>query len=229
MADVHRFLQDVRDHRMAIEHDNGVFRSVLFTRPSSSVYHFRLVTWPGSLAISGDCGSYTFTRTHDMFRFFRNSEDGSSAPLRINPDYWAQKLEAVDRAGGKDDFDQAAFAEHVVRNFREARFDGFRPGAKMQVWRDVREDLLSVDFSTPSEAISAALEFTVPDYLREPAYGVRGSWSPFEEAWDWNVSKRSFRLLWCMWAIVWGIKRYDQHIAGRNQAAHDRAVLRGAA
>ncbi len=60
MASQSRFLFDVREHQMTIELDQGVHRSILFKRPRSSSYHFRLVTWPGHLAISGDCESFTF-------------------------------------------------------------------------------------------------------------------------------------------------------------------------
>ena len=96
MADQSRFLRDVRDHKMIIELDQGVHRSIRFGRPGSSAYHFRLNTWPGHLAISGDMGSYVFSRTADMFEFFRDS----AMTGRINPGYWHEKADAVDRNGG---------------------------------------------------------------------------------------------------------------------------------
>lgn len=92
-----RALKAFAGHVMTIEHDEGVFRSIRFGRPGSSAYHFRLVTWPGHLAISGDIADYIFARTHDMFEFFGKGDgpdDWAQMPLEINPHYWAQKCTA---------------------------------------------------------------------------------------------------------------------------------------
>lgn len=102
MADQNRFLFDVRDHVMTIELDQGVHRSILFKQPRSSAYHFRLITWPGHLAISGDCEDFIFARLRDMFEFFRYAGPAYERDDRINEGYWAEKLTAIGgRCGGE--------------------------------------------------------------------------------------------------------------------------------
>jgi hypothetical protein len=60
-------------------------------RSTTSAYWFDLITWPGALTVNGDCGTFTLGRTDDMFGFFRGSQ--------ISPGYWAEKVQAADRAG----------------------------------------------------------------------------------------------------------------------------------
>lgn len=84
-----KFLKNTENHTLKIEMDSGVHRSLLFSKLGSSVYHYRITTWPGHLCISGDMGTFVFCRLHDMFDFF---EQGT--PLKINPSYWGGKLVA---------------------------------------------------------------------------------------------------------------------------------------
>lgn len=91
-----QFLEHVKDHSMQFEQDNGVFRSIKFSRGNSSVFYFRINTWPGHLCISGDMGAYVFARLHDMFEFFRGDE------LKINIGYWTEKLQSISRFGSTD-------------------------------------------------------------------------------------------------------------------------------
>src|SRR4051812_43422698 len=80
-----RFLADVTDHRMEIIRDDDLYRHIRFQRPQALSYYFDLVTWPGHLVITGDCGSFMFSRIRDMFEFFEKSSG-------INPRYWSEKL-----------------------------------------------------------------------------------------------------------------------------------------
>lgn len=66
-----RFLADVKDHKISIVRDDGVYRHVRFAKPETVCMHFDLITWPGYLAYVGDMGAFTFTRLRDMFEFFR--------------------------------------------------------------------------------------------------------------------------------------------------------------
>lgn len=106
-----RFLKDIKNHSMNIELDSGVYRSIKFSRDNSSVYYFRITTWPGHLCISGDMGTYVFSRLEDMFQFFRGDE------LSINAGYWTQKLQSISCFGSKEghvkEFDAEATAENV--------------------------------------------------------------------------------------------------------------------
>ena len=91
-----RFLSDVANHTMEVITDDGVNRMLRLTNNGSAVYHFTIVTWPGYLAISGDCGDYLFSRIEDMFGFFRMRDNDfnkrSDRKLSINPIYWEEKM-----------------------------------------------------------------------------------------------------------------------------------------
>lgn len=88
------FRKDVAQHRMTVIHDHGVHRHLRFGKPGDSNLSFQITTWPGYLCYSGDMGCYVFFRVEDMFRFFRGE--------RINPGYWAEKVQAEDREGVKE-------------------------------------------------------------------------------------------------------------------------------
>lgn len=206
MADHKRFLRDVRGHQMMIELDQGVHRSIKFSRAGSSCYHFRLVTWPGHLAISGDMGSYVFCRVLDMFTFFRDP----AMTGRINPQYWAEKADAVDRQGGPKSFCPHTLASAV----RDSAADWqVRLGDANKIRAEV-EELATGDFSNEHEAYEAIRDFEASD---------GNDFTDFDcDLRDWD-----FGYLWLCRAIVWGIKQYDLVKEGRTQADHDRRVLSG--
>lgn len=206
MADHHKFLRDVRDHQMTIGLDQGVHRSIKFSRPGSSCYHFRLVTWPGHLAISGDMGCYVFCRVLDMFTFFRDP----AMTGRINPQYWAEKADAVDRQGGYERFSHEKLANAVREDAAEWQV---RLGDADKIRAEV-EELATSGFSNEHEAHEAIRDFQASD---------GNEFSYFERSLrDWDHG-----YLWLCRAIVWGIKQYDLVKEGRTQADHDRRVLSG--
>lgn len=221
MADRNRFLRDVRDHEMTIELDQGVHRSVLFKRPRSRAYCFRLVTWPGHLAISGDCEDYTFARLPDMFEFFRDAGPAYGRDDRIDEGYWAGKLTAI--GGGRSgdhsvmQLSEERFKRAVMDGFEEWEFDSPEQRAQSLAYlNDDWDGLLECHPQELREAVRAACEYECP------VTGQR-----FTDFRDSDVSEYSYHLVWAMRAIQWGIKRYDLHKQGRTQADHDRRVLLG--
>ncbi|MCI2958192.1 hypothetical protein MN032_10835 [Agromyces atrinae] len=99
-------LENTRAHEMQILHEDGVYRHLRFKAPDTMMWHFDLITWPGSLAIRGDIGSgFIFTRTVDMLRFF----DQGQGPGWINASYWAEKLERGSRSARE--FSPSRFAD----------------------------------------------------------------------------------------------------------------------
>lgn len=213
MADQKRFLRDVRNHKMTIELDQGVHRCLYFGTPGTGCYHFRITTWPGHLAISGDCGSYTFARLRDMFELFRDQTGRN----RVNTSYWSEKLQAVDWHGDQEEVDAEAYVKAIRRCMAE-HMNRLTLAEAKDVVREARYDYIFDAPSTKEYAVSRAMNWQCP---MTQSY-------PFEEFWDFRITKPSFRLVWCLRAIVWGIKRYDQHHQGRTQADHDRRVLSGA-
>ncbi|WP_444668403.1 hypothetical protein [Cereibacter changlensis] len=217
MSTAERFLRDVRNHQMTIEHDSGVHRSVHFGRPGSSTYYFRLVTWPGYLSISGDGGCYTFSRLHDMFDFFRFAGPEYDKGDSINEGYWSEKLRAVDRSSGAEDFDDDAYVE-AIRGDMAQYLKRFTLSEAKNVVREARWDDLFDAPATATEAIDMAMGWRCPVTNEKP----------FHDFYEHRLTKTSFRLVWCMRAIQWGIKRYDLQQQSRTQADHDRHVLAGA-
>ncbi|SQC93443.1 Uncharacterised protein [Cedecea neteri] len=88
------FLRDVALHTLQIHRDDGLYRHLRFKRPGTNAYYFDIVTWPGYLTITGDMGTWTFSRVSDMFNFFMDSHFGHRASFVINPGYWSEKFEA---------------------------------------------------------------------------------------------------------------------------------------
>ena len=194
-----RFVRETADHKMTVLHDDGLYRHLRFQRQDgASFYWFDLVTWPGSLVVNGDCGTYTFSRIRDMFEFFGPSgARGGFEDARwgINPQYWAQKL----RGPGRD-------------TAREYSHDTFR--ARVLEWfSDVAEEL--------DEEETAALRSALDEQVLDDSWGEPGEHEAhsrlrdFEHAghtisdsWEWDLREYEWEFLWCCWAIVWGIDQY---------------------
>jgi hypothetical protein len=214
MEDYARFLRDVSSHAMTVEIDEGVHRSIRFRDPGRWHLHFRLTTWPGYLCISGDMGTFVFSRLNDMFEFFRDAHGEN----RINLSYWAEKLQATSKAEGYKGFAEDRFRARVLEAVAEWDIPDEADRARaIAALEDDWDGLLGAMPLSEAEAIKAAMDWTCP---------VTGN--EFSDAWEWRVWDYSYHFTWCCRAIVWGIKRYDLAKAGRDQGSHDRDVLAGA-
>ncbi len=192
------FLKDVEQHIMTKHRDAGVHRSVHFGRPGSSMYHFRLATWPGHLCISGGMGCYVFSRTSDMFEFFRTGI--REEKITINPGYWAEKCVAVDRTDGLERYSPDKLIEHV-KDYACEHFgvDSFEK-LKLELQEAIRNEVIEHAQDETSEhlAIRAAMDFRWgPEF-------------PFQDFWEVHCRVYTYRYLWCLHAIVWGIREYDK-------------------
>ncbi len=209
-----RFKRDIRDHRMTIIRDDDVHRHIQFKRPNTSCYYFDIITWPGYLAISGDCGSYTFARIRDMFEFF---SDESRDPYFINPSYWGEKLQSVDRHGGYQEFSGEKLAEIFKSWMDEHDFDDDEAKGRLKAALDWHDWGRGVE--NYGDAIHAISEISSEaDY---PGFQI-------DELWDYRTDDFTFRYIWCIRAIRWAVCQY--HLGGdpiARQLAHDQAVLAG--
>lgn len=108
-----RVLIDTAHHRLEILRDDGVYRHLRMQQPGTSFYYYDIITWPGYLTVTGDMGTWTFSRTRDMFRFF-GAWDG-----QINTGYWSEKLEAGAGCSAREllakEFDDDEFCEKPER------------------------------------------------------------------------------------------------------------------
>jgi len=101
------FRANTEKHEMRVLHEDGLYRHLRFAEPGTGIWHFDLITWPGSLAIRGDIGEgFIFTRIDDMLDFF---DTGRRGPGEINATYWAEKLDRGSRS--VKEFSDKAFRE----------------------------------------------------------------------------------------------------------------------
>ena len=117
------FARDVNKHVITVLHNDGIYRHIRLASPATGNGSFNIITWPGCLAYSGDMGDYVFSRTKDMFMFFRGHKPNLS--------YWAEKVYAQDKCGGVKEYSSAKAKEYYDEVSREfypdtsAESDGF--------------------------------------------------------------------------------------------------------
>lgn len=192
------FQLNCRDNVMEVALDQGVYRHLRFRKPGSGLYWYDIITTPGQLTIRGDMATYVFARTEDMFTFFENNTG------RINPGYWAEKLEAQDTYSPAREYSREVFLQHVIDDFWDNR-DGLEDAA--DVWREIREEIL--DEFGPSGDEGAAIE---------AAAGFRYGGFEFSDVAGWRLTTYSHQYLYSLHAIVAGISQYRRHTASLQLA-----------
>lgn len=230
-----RFERDTSEHEMHVLRDDGLYRHLRFIRPEGdawrSAYYYDLITWPGYLAVVGDCGDFMFSRVRDMFEFFEQSSG-------INPDYWSEKL----RGPGRHDdasrtFSADRYRQRVLDWQREAEedllppatFDGAVERDGTGAARDVLAYLDDIEADYTEQDIERLLGFRdevhwqlladVPfsehaaiqrldEFVFEHTRYGRTERLHIYEPYDWNMREWDHQYLWCCCAIVAGIQRY---------------------
>lgn len=231
--DAERFANDTDRHELTILHDDGIYRHLRFREPSHGFYWFDLITWPGCLTVLGDFGdAYTFTREPDMFTFFR-----SRTGRRINPHYWAQKLDGSRDAA--ETYSEDAFRSRVIEAFVDAaRWDGVPPGTgkalraevlnnEYVAWEEEARKALedfeygakfkasctcgkSEEFAEELDAVRWRSTHIEPGHRAHVSKVERIPGFSFSDVWEWDFKAYSWHFLWACHAIVWGIRRYDR-------------------
>lgn len=211
-----RFLKDAQAHQMEVMRDDGVNRHLRFKDPSSRAYWFDIITWPGTLCIDGDMGTFVFRRLQDMFTFFRTDQEhynktGRADQLAINPGYWDEKL-LVPAPRDVMEFSADSFRQHVKEAFdswaersepdaeysTQAERDKFSDD-KAALWSALNDEVLSTADDGEVRAYDAARDFRCDDV---PGFQM-------DDCWEWNCKEFKFHFLWNCYAIAWGIKAYD--------------------
>jgi hypothetical protein len=194
------FLKDVASHEMTVIREDGVYRHLRFKKPGSTDMHFDLLTWPGSLCYTGDMGTYVFTRLRDMFEFFRTRPEGKEG-LHINPGYWGEKLQAIERNGGFKEFSPDLFRQEIKEYLDSHE-------ATDEVREAVEDEVLSHLDDGEDIACRAAYDFDFNGFS-------------FEDFFEANLKDYTFRFLWCCYALSWGIRLYDSKQPAQGPAQHD--------
>ena len=205
-----RFLKDVRDHKLTVIRDDGLYRHILMARPGTRCMSFDLITWPGYLCYTGDMGTYVFTRLSDMFEFFRQTPErhDNFGGLYINSGYWAEKCIAND--GVKKEFSQDLLKAYVRGSFDEfvkesKDDDGNDPQWMDELWAEIKSDVIDRVDDVPSvqTAIEAMQDFE-PDDERYKRFRFHDAWEAASSLEDYT-----FHFLWRLYAIVYAIRAYD--------------------
>lgn len=195
-----RYERDTAAHELTVLRDDGLYRHLRVAVPRSSFYWFDLMTWPGVLMVTGDCGTFVFSRTTDMFEFFESSRGG------INPQYWAEKL-------------KAPASRHVQIYSSEA----YR--ARVREWHEQRAEEFDGD-EEAAAALADAVKEQLLDRVADFEHEARDLLADFEhdrittgDSWEWDLREWDWSFLWCCWAIVDGVKRYRALDATETEAA----------
>lgn len=209
------FLKDVAKHELTIVRDNGVHRHVRMKKPQSGDMYFDIVTYPHFLVYSGDMGCFVFSRIDDMFQFFRSGlrEEGK---LLINEGYWAEKLEATDRADGHKRYSADKFREYVrgkIKEFDEALLDGEEKADEDEV--EEHSEARAIFTNRLEELVLSYADDEYPARVALTDFEWNGR-RPFQDSWEVSFDEYTFRFVWCLYAIVWTIREYDRaRAAGR--------------
>ena len=193
------FKKDTEDHEIHVMHNYGVYRHLVFKRPGAySCYErFELVTFPGSLVYTGDCGTYTFSRTNDMFHFFNKKN--------INPEYWGEKCTSEDIHSRMVEYSVEVWEEEVrelVQDWaEERRDDGCGEDMISAQIEAVEEDILSVrpDFELEARKL-------IDDFM--PINHADGHPLNFDDFWEIRLTKATHRYIWACHAIRWGVEQF---------------------
>lgn len=180
------FTKHIAQHEMTVYKDEGFYRHIRFGRPKSSIYYFELTTWPGYLAVTGDCGDFLFTRTTDMFTFFRRN---IGSELSINHGYWQEKCVA----GETKKFDIDTFHKNVIGEAKQQ----FDIDDDAELTEELKDDLYNL--------LHAEDEFEAVSAYRD--YSGMVDMCDF---WESSCDKYTYQFEQCLWNIVYGIYLYDK-------------------
>lgn len=192
------FRKDVAQHELQVIRDDAdSYRHLRFKAPETTNQYFDIVTWPGYLALTGDMGSFVFTRLRDMFEFFRHDSPNYS--------YWAEKCVAQDRDGVKEfsvDMLRAAVEQDVRDHVEssdeyETADDDERNEAVVKIVGRIATETGFDGFSDAYEAHEA--------FYNQVVEGV-----DFSGSWEWNIQDFTHRFKWCCHALVYAVKAYDE-------------------
>ena len=224
-------LRETADHEMQILHTDGLYRHLRFKAPTTSMWHWDLITWPGSLAIRGDVGEgFIFTRTEDMLSFFDHGQpDG-----HINPGYWSEKLTSGREAATsyseklfeaevsktltdvEGDYPgiAEAWAEHVASEFNtEYEEEALRALSEFRFGEAYLAKCTECDWEFEGDSYSVAA-VKARGHRRDAgdkhAAPVRDLTFTFSDMGEMQLQDFDWWFLWACRAIVWGIARYDR-------------------
>lgn len=182
-----RFASDVSfEHVMQIIRDDETGRHIKFKFDADAPFRwFEIITWRGHLYIGGDCETFVFKRTEDMFEFFR---------CGFNPTYWQEKI--TDGRERAQKFDVESFKTRAHCHFT--------------AWLAVRSEYNEEEQSDLQEDFDTALD-DVEDEASAIMFFRDFSCDGFNFN-DWEIfpgQEFTYQYIWVCRAIAWAIQQYD--------------------
>lgn len=182
-----RIDRDLAEHQITVLHADGLYRHWRCQKLNEWNLWFDIVTWPGSLCIEGDMGTYIFSRTKDMVSFMRSS--------CMSYDYAAEKCKAHD---GR------------LREFREERFEMLLTEAEA-----CDDDTLTrqeqYEFVQKRKEKTQEIRNRYRERSEDPS---EARWAMYESGlWDGSdmpsCEDFTYHFLWCLHAIKWFCEKIE--------------------
>ena len=111
-----QFLSEVADHNLVVKQDDGLYKHLLLHKPGSFEYAFEVISFPSHIMITGDMGTYCFSRVSDMFRWFIKDGDKSMDSPEMEMSRWFNKLVSVDSQLGAKKKNLGLALRHIEEN-----------------------------------------------------------------------------------------------------------------
>lgn len=194
------FINDVKNHKLTIVKDDGVYRHIIMQEPGTSNLMYEIITYPGGLTYTGDMGTFVFSRVEDMFRFFRRDD------LSINYGYWSEKC----LSGKTYEYSDDEVVEYVKEEFKEY---------KERAWEneafDEEEDKEEIEeFNTKMEEIYDDIEYNVLN-KDNVLSAIQDYYDSYKTEMFYEIPYNCFdvptyRGIWALYAIVHAISEYDK-------------------
>ena len=187
------FLKDVKNHRIDVKMDNGVYRHIVFSQPEHNFLNrFELITTPWRLMITGDMGTWVFARLEDMFNFFR-SPNGS-----INTGYWSEKLQNGVHGCSKEAkvYDGDTYRQRLIDSLENYTLTQKKRAAIVSA-------LKMQDFDDEHWLMQQISEFECEGFR-------------FQDVWEVGMAVYAYHFVGGCYAIAWGINQYDEWRASRG-------------
>ncbi|ELI9035719.1 hypothetical protein ACOJ84_000011 [Morganella morganii] len=223
------FQNDTKLHEMTCIKSDGLHRHYHFSNPQNSCYWFDIVTVPGYLFMTGDMGTWAFSRIRDMIQFFNHDS--------IDYGYWAEKLQMgsnrSEASAAYKEVDLSSTLEFYRRSLEEWLADTIEgeddKGTLSAIKRSYREfaERIGRLKSLISDYSSGRISEHVFYRAVAEADMEDDSWSGHPSPWDWeNLSphfKPTYHYAWACEAIQYACQR----IANKElaEAAVDKLIL----
>jgi hypothetical protein len=191
-----RFLDDIKNHKLQIIKDDGVYRHLICSNGSFNC-RYEIITWPNFLAYVGDMGDYVFSRVEDMLTFFRrgNLDD-------INPGYWSEKVKAESVFG-------SGIKHFSVERFRECVLSDVRSHLNLEEDEKIPDDMM--------EEIEPLMETEDEWESIETIRNFSSKKINFDDFYEHSLETHTYYYIWCCYAIVWAIAEYDKFKEAHRQ------------